>query len=162
VESCCELGNEPSGSIKCWKLPSGCTTCGLSSGTQLHIVSFNSSILEAGVFISCIYYDSGNKDQLSIQKRINRLACVGEAFYFRQSYRIKSLNIFQINRQTLGKSLCDLPLPPCWLDISILNSTNQATSQFVQATLRKESPLCLRIPQERVNIGSIKSNVITV
>jgi hypothetical protein len=35
VESSCELGNEPSGSIKCWELPSGCTTCGLSSGTQL-------------------------------------------------------------------------------------------------------------------------------
>jgi hypothetical protein len=39
VESSCELGNEPSGSIKCWELPSGCTTCGLSSGTQLHRVS---------------------------------------------------------------------------------------------------------------------------
>jgi hypothetical protein len=26
-------------SIKCWELPSGCTTCGLSSGTQLHTVS---------------------------------------------------------------------------------------------------------------------------
>jgi hypothetical protein len=40
VESSCELGNEPSGSIKCWELPSGCTTCGLSSGTQLHIVGW--------------------------------------------------------------------------------------------------------------------------
>jgi hypothetical protein len=37
--SSCELGNEPSGSIKCWELPNGCTTCGLSSGTQLHRVS---------------------------------------------------------------------------------------------------------------------------
>jgi hypothetical protein len=36
VESSCELGNEPSGSIKCWELLSGCTSCGLSSGTQLH------------------------------------------------------------------------------------------------------------------------------
>jgi hypothetical protein len=35
----CERGNEPSGSIKCWELPSGCTTCGLSSGTHLHMVS---------------------------------------------------------------------------------------------------------------------------
>jgi hypothetical protein len=35
----CELGNEPSGSIKCWELPNGCTTFGLSSGTQLHLVS---------------------------------------------------------------------------------------------------------------------------
>jgi hypothetical protein len=25
----CELGNEPSGSIKCWELASGCTNCGL-------------------------------------------------------------------------------------------------------------------------------------
>jgi hypothetical protein len=39
VESSCELGNEPSGSIKCWELPSGCTSCGPSSGTQLHRVS---------------------------------------------------------------------------------------------------------------------------
>jgi hypothetical protein len=39
VESSCELGNEPSGSIKCWELPRGCTSCGLSSGTQLHRVS---------------------------------------------------------------------------------------------------------------------------
>jgi hypothetical protein len=40
VESSCELGIEPSGSIKCWELPNGCTTCGLSSGTQLHRVSY--------------------------------------------------------------------------------------------------------------------------
>jgi hypothetical protein len=39
VNSVHERGNEPSGSIKCWELPSGCTTCGLSSGTQLHRVS---------------------------------------------------------------------------------------------------------------------------
>jgi hypothetical protein len=39
VERSCERGNEPSGSIKCWELPSGCTTCGLLSGTQLHRVS---------------------------------------------------------------------------------------------------------------------------
>jgi hypothetical protein len=29
-----------SGSIKCRELPSGCTSCGLSSGTQLHRVSY--------------------------------------------------------------------------------------------------------------------------
>jgi hypothetical protein len=40
VESSCELVNEPSGSIKCWELPNGCTTFGLSSGTQLHRVSY--------------------------------------------------------------------------------------------------------------------------
>jgi hypothetical protein len=39
LDSSCERGNEPSGSIKCWELPSGCTSCGLSSGTQLHRVS---------------------------------------------------------------------------------------------------------------------------
>jgi hypothetical protein len=40
VESSCELGNEPSCSIKCWELPSGCTSYGLSSGTQLHRVGW--------------------------------------------------------------------------------------------------------------------------
>jgi hypothetical protein len=38
MESSCERGNAPSGSIKCWELPSGCTTCGLSCSTQLHII----------------------------------------------------------------------------------------------------------------------------
>jgi hypothetical protein len=33
------LAQEPSGSIKCWELLRGCTTCGLSSGTQLQRVS---------------------------------------------------------------------------------------------------------------------------
>jgi hypothetical protein len=41
VESSCELGNEPSGSIKFCELSNGCTTCGLSSGTRLHRVSYN-------------------------------------------------------------------------------------------------------------------------
>jgi hypothetical protein len=40
VESSCKPGNEPSGSIKCWELPNGCRTCGLSSGTQFHRVSW--------------------------------------------------------------------------------------------------------------------------
>jgi hypothetical protein len=40
VESSCELGNEPSGYIKCWELPSGCTSCGLSSGIQLYRVTY--------------------------------------------------------------------------------------------------------------------------
>jgi hypothetical protein len=39
VEGSCKLGNELSGSIKCWELPNGCIACGLSSGTQLHRVS---------------------------------------------------------------------------------------------------------------------------
>jgi hypothetical protein len=41
MESSCEPGNETSGSIKCWELPSGCTTCDLSSGTQLHTVGWS-------------------------------------------------------------------------------------------------------------------------
>jgi hypothetical protein len=40
MESTCERGNESSGSIKCWELPNGCTSCGLSSGTQLHRISW--------------------------------------------------------------------------------------------------------------------------
>jgi hypothetical protein len=40
VESSCKLGNEPSGSIKCWELPNACTTCGISSSVQLHRVSY--------------------------------------------------------------------------------------------------------------------------
>jgi hypothetical protein len=39
VEGSCELGNEISGSIKCWELSNGFTTCGLSWGTRLHRVS---------------------------------------------------------------------------------------------------------------------------
>jgi hypothetical protein len=33
------LAQEPEGSLKCWELPNGYTTCGLSNGTQLHRVS---------------------------------------------------------------------------------------------------------------------------
>jgi hypothetical protein len=40
MESSCVLGNEHSGSIKCWELPNDCTTCDLSSGTHLHRVSY--------------------------------------------------------------------------------------------------------------------------
>jgi hypothetical protein len=38
VKNSYELGNETSGSIKCWELPSGCAIRGLSRGTQLHRV----------------------------------------------------------------------------------------------------------------------------
>jgi hypothetical protein len=44
VESSCKLGNEPSDSIKRWELPNNCTTCGLSSGTQLHRVKFEGEV----------------------------------------------------------------------------------------------------------------------
>jgi hypothetical protein len=44
VESSCERGNAPLGSVKCWELPIGCTTDGLWSGTELE----RSSIICAG------------------------------------------------------------------------------------------------------------------
>jgi hypothetical protein len=60
VESSCELGNEPSGSIKCWELPSGCTSCGLSSGTQLHRVSYVLIVnAEFVIFLQLIIEDAG-------------------------------------------------------------------------------------------------------
>jgi hypothetical protein len=39
VESSCEFGIEPSGSINAGKLSSGLTSSGLLSSVQLHIVS---------------------------------------------------------------------------------------------------------------------------
>jgi hypothetical protein len=39
VESCCEFGIEPSGSINAGKESSGLTSGGLSSSAQLHRVS---------------------------------------------------------------------------------------------------------------------------
>jgi hypothetical protein len=39
VETSCERGNELPGSIKCWELPSDCTTTGLSSSIHLHRVN---------------------------------------------------------------------------------------------------------------------------
>jgi hypothetical protein len=60
VESSCELGNEPSGSIKCWDLLSGCTSCGLSSGTQLHRVSYLvSSVTEKFTSFGAVMASSG-------------------------------------------------------------------------------------------------------
>jgi hypothetical protein len=45
VESSCEFGIEPSGSMKCWKLSSGLTSSGLSGSAQLHIVRIKTQIL---------------------------------------------------------------------------------------------------------------------
>jgi hypothetical protein len=39
VESSCEYGKDPLGSIKCWKLLSGLITGGFTSSAQLHRVS---------------------------------------------------------------------------------------------------------------------------
>jgi hypothetical protein len=36
VESSCEFGIEPSGSMKCWETTSGLTSSGLSSSAQPH------------------------------------------------------------------------------------------------------------------------------
>jgi hypothetical protein len=61
VESPCKLGNEPSGSIKCWELSNGCTSCGLSSDTQLHrvsLVSYGADVCSLGHrFVSCLFID---------------------------------------------------------------------------------------------------------
>jgi hypothetical protein len=38
VENSCELGTEPSGSMKCLKLSSGLTSSGLSVSAQFNIV----------------------------------------------------------------------------------------------------------------------------
>jgi hypothetical protein len=38
VENFCKRGNETSGSIKSWELPSGCTTSGVSRRTELRAV----------------------------------------------------------------------------------------------------------------------------
>jgi hypothetical protein len=40
VEGSCEHGNELSGSIKCWKFLSSCTTGSFSRRVQLHGVSY--------------------------------------------------------------------------------------------------------------------------
>jgi hypothetical protein len=40
VESCCEFGIEPSGSMNAGKISSGLTSSGLSGSAQLYIVSY--------------------------------------------------------------------------------------------------------------------------
>jgi hypothetical protein len=49
VESSCERGNETSGAIKCWEIPSGGTTGGLWSGTQLHRVRLGPVTTEGNI-----------------------------------------------------------------------------------------------------------------
>jgi hypothetical protein len=47
VEGSCEHGNEPSGSIKCWKFLSSCTIGGFSRRAQLHEVClFHNAVAE--------------------------------------------------------------------------------------------------------------------
>jgi hypothetical protein len=53
VESCCECGYEPSGSIKCWKLSSGYIIGGLLSSSQLHGVSYLYSVCVIWQFNLC-------------------------------------------------------------------------------------------------------------
>jgi hypothetical protein len=77
MESSCELGNEPSGSIKCWELPNGCTSCGMSSGTQLHIISFINmkNVVFLDVTQCCSYKNNVSEEHHPIMraKRINEL-----------------------------------------------------------------------------------------
>jgi hypothetical protein len=44
VESSCELGNEPSGSIKCWETTEWLHNLRPLGGTQLHRVSYVSGV----------------------------------------------------------------------------------------------------------------------
>jgi hypothetical protein len=71
VESSCELGNEPSGSIKCSELPRGCTSCGLSSGTQLHRVSYVRNFELHGYNVEIGMY---------IRQTVQNLELIGEFF----------------------------------------------------------------------------------
>jgi hypothetical protein len=70
VESSCELSNEPSGSMKCWELPSGWTTCGLSSGTQLHRVSYLVSYVSTG--------NSRNNQRHGVERRTSTKQMIDE------------------------------------------------------------------------------------
>jgi hypothetical protein len=54
VEGSCEHGNEPSGSIKCWKFLSSCTVGGFSRRAQLHEVSL------LNLFIALRYTSTSN------------------------------------------------------------------------------------------------------
>jgi hypothetical protein len=65
VERSCERGNEPSGSIKCWELPNDCTTCGPSSGTQLHRVCLFNSKNGNFVFVLIISMQMKGNDEMS-------------------------------------------------------------------------------------------------
>jgi hypothetical protein len=50
VESSCEFGIEPSGSMKCWETIEWPNICGLSDSAQLHIVSLVSYMLQVTCF----------------------------------------------------------------------------------------------------------------
>jgi hypothetical protein len=56
VENSCKLGDEPSDSIKCWELPSGCTTFGLSSGTQRHTVILYVRNVSKSLYLQGIFF----------------------------------------------------------------------------------------------------------
>jgi hypothetical protein len=58
------LGNEPSGSIKCWELLNGCTTCGLSCGTRLHRFSYS---YEHNLEICQWYFSQGSCNRIVIR-----------------------------------------------------------------------------------------------
>jgi hypothetical protein len=86
VESSCELDNEPSGSIKCWELPSGCTSFGLSSGTQLHRVSCQRGSINMAT--SKHYEHTGKKDS-NLAFRIPTPEYLGTPMHIGQESHLK-------------------------------------------------------------------------
>jgi hypothetical protein len=49
----CEPDNDPPGSLKCWELPSG-AACVLSSGAQLHKISYENIKARSSLLSGCI------------------------------------------------------------------------------------------------------------
>jgi hypothetical protein len=109
VESSCELGNGSSGSIKCWKLPSGCTTCGLFSGTQPHRVS-SVFVIWQGPFINAALLHNVESSRGPNRCRIAR-SCVFislilvNKFCFKQFQSCREMSsAFPYNTVKTGKS----------------------------------------------------------
>jgi hypothetical protein len=64
VQSSCELGNEPSGSIKCWEIPNGSTSCGHMTNfplldTNFHLKTETDLLSEALIFQLFTIPDAG-------------------------------------------------------------------------------------------------------
>jgi hypothetical protein len=52
VESCCEFGIEPTGSMKCWETIEWLTSSGHSISVQLHIVSYLRTLISTSIYRS--------------------------------------------------------------------------------------------------------------
>jgi hypothetical protein len=61
VESSCELGNEHSGSIRCWES----AACGLSSGTQPHKVCYSLLVSNGGCAVTCLVVSAWHRVYMS-------------------------------------------------------------------------------------------------